>query len=211
MSKLVEFWVNSLTMWQVEKVALSHNTIRPLYIYCITPQSGEASNHSLLIRLIDPVNARRWRRSVWLFTLNKSISIRSIIATMMKAQAPIKSVYVHCSSVSTEPNAHVWKMKRFRKLLKKNQHSFEALTNKYDLETICNVAKELLDAGIFESNLKAETQWLAARPHLRRRISHSENASLTAEVVVAPVPEKMSSTRAGVAPCKHGLKAGDLG
>ncbi len=68
-------------------------------------------------------------------------------------------MYLHCSRVFTGPNARVRKTKKVRKLLEKNQHSFGALTNKYDLGTICNVAKELLDAGIFESNPKAETQF----------------------------------------------------
>ena len=78
---------------------------------------------------------------------------------MAKEQAPRKSVYLHCSSVFTGGNARVRKTKSVRKLLEKNKHSFGALTNEYDLGTICNVAKELLDAGVFESASKAQAQF----------------------------------------------------
>lgn len=68
-------------------------------------------------------------------------------------------MYLHCRNVFTGPNARVRKVKKVRKLLEKNQHSFATLADDYNLETICNVAKELLDAGIFNSTSKAETQF----------------------------------------------------
>lgn len=80
--------------------------------------------------------------------------------TIAQAQAPRISVYLHCSSIFTGANARVRKTKNVRKLLEKNKHSFRALTSEYNLGTICNVAKELLDAGIFESTSKAQTQFL---------------------------------------------------
>ena len=60
-----------------------------------------------------------------------------------QAQAPRRSVYLHCKGVFTGANARVRKTKSVRKVLEKNKHSFGALTNKYNLGTICNVAKEL--------------------------------------------------------------------
>ena len=78
---------------------------------------------------------------------------------MAKEQAPRKSVYLHCSSVFTGSNARVRKTKSVRKLVEKNKHSFGALTHEYDLGTICNVVKELLDAGVFESASKAQAQF----------------------------------------------------
>ncbi len=78
---------------------------------------------------------------------------------MKKAEAPRRSVYLHCSGVFTGANARVRKTKSIRKLLEKNKHSFGALTDEYDLGTICNVTKELLDAGIFESTSKAQAQF----------------------------------------------------
>lgn len=50
-------------------------------------------------------------------------------------------------------------MKKIRRLLEKNQHVFRPLTHRYDLKTICNAAKELLDAGVFDSQSKAEAQF----------------------------------------------------
>jgi hypothetical protein len=79
--------------------------------------------------------------------------------TKAQAQAPRRSVYLHCSSVFTGANARVRKTKNVRKLLEKNRQSFRALINEYNLGTICDVAKELLDAGIFESTSKAQTQF----------------------------------------------------
>jgi hypothetical protein len=85
--------------------------------------------------------------------------------TKAQAQAPRRSVYLHCSSIFTEANAHVRKTKNGRKLLKKNKHSFRALTSEYNLETICNVAKELLDAGIFESTSNTPTLYPLSLPY----------------------------------------------
>ncbi|KAL8749432.1 MAG: hypothetical protein Q9199_007687, partial [Rusavskia elegans] len=62
-------------------------------------------------------------------------------------------------TIFTGANAHIRKRKNVRKLLEKNKHSFGALTNEHDLGTICDVPKELLDAGIFESASKAQTQF----------------------------------------------------
>ncbi len=73
-----------------------------------------------------------------------------------KAQA----VYLHYSSIFTGANACVRKTKNVRKLLEKNKRSFKALISEYYLGTIRNVAKELLDVGIFESTSKAQTQFL---------------------------------------------------
>ena len=80
---------------------------------------------------------------------------------MTKAQAQVsrRSVYLRCRGLFTGANARVRKTKSVRKLLEKNKHSFGALTNKYNLGIICNVAKELLDAGIFESTSKAQAQF----------------------------------------------------
>ena len=79
--------------------------------------------------------------------------------TMTKAQAPRRSVYLHCRSIFTGANARVRKTRNVRNLLEKNKHSFGALADKYNLEIICNVAKDLLNAGIFESASKAQTQF----------------------------------------------------
>ncbi len=78
--------------------------------------------------------------------------------TKAQAQASRRSVYLRCRGLFTGANARVRKTKSVRKLLEKNKHAFGALTNKYNLGTICNVAKELLDAGIFESTSKAQAQ-----------------------------------------------------
>jgi len=78
---------------------------------------------------------------------------------MTKEQAPRRSVYLHCSSIFTGANVRVRKKKSVRKLLERNKHSFRALTNEYNLGTICNVATELLDAGVFESKSKAQAQF----------------------------------------------------
>ena len=78
---------------------------------------------------------------------------------MTKEQAPRRSVYLHCSNIFTGANVRVRKNKSVRKLLERNKHSFRTLTGEYDLGTICNVAKELLDAVVFESTSKAQGQF----------------------------------------------------
>ena len=70
-----------------------------------------------------------------------------------------KLVYQSCRSLFTRVNALVRKTKSIRKLLLQNKHNFGALISKCNLGTTCNVAKELLDAGIFESTSKAQTQF----------------------------------------------------
>ncbi|KAG8531624.1 uncharacterized protein KY384_003255 [Bacidia gigantensis] len=79
--------------------------------------------------------------------------------TKRQAQTQRKSVYLQCRKVFTGTNARVRKVKKVRKLLEKNQHLFATLADQYNFETICDVAKELLDAGIFDSTSKAETQF----------------------------------------------------
>ncbi|KAL9602649.1 MAG: hypothetical protein Q9179_002462, partial [Wetmoreana sp. 5 TL-2023] len=79
--------------------------------------------------------------------------------TITKAKAPRRPVYLYCRTTFTGANARIRKRNNVRKLLEKNKYSFEALTNEHDLGTICDVAKELLDAGIFESASKAQTQF----------------------------------------------------
>ena len=87
---------------------------------------------------------------------------------------------MHCRNIFTGPNARVRKVKKVRKLLEKNQHSFATLTNEYNLETICNVAKELLDAGIFNSNSEAEMHFPGLFPSPNRGWEESESSDFDA-------------------------------
>ena len=68
-------------------------------------------------------------------------------------------VYSHCRPIFAGVNARVRKGKGIRKLLEKNRCSLKALMGTYDLETICNVSKELLSSGVFESTSKAQGQF----------------------------------------------------
>ena len=68
-------------------------------------------------------------------------------------------MYSHCRPIFTGVNARVRKGKRIRKLLEKNQCSLKALMDMYDLGTICNVSKELLSSGVFESSSKAQRKF----------------------------------------------------
>ena len=101
--------------------------------------------------------------------------------TKRQARTQNESVYLHCRNIFTGPNARVRKAKKVRKLLEKNQHSFATLANEYKLETICTVAKELLDAGIFNSISKAEAHFpgLFRSPHRGWEESESSDFDAT--------------------------------
>ena len=113
---------------------------------------------------------------------------------MTKEQAPRRSVYLHCSSVFAGTNARVRKTKSVRKLLEKNKHSFGALTKEYNLGTICNVAKELLDAGIFESTSKAQAQFPELFPSSNGSGEESEPSDFEATKSEADALEAMPSS-----------------
>lgn len=78
---------------------------------------------------------------------------------MIKGQPTRRAVYKHCRGIFTGLNGRVRKTKSVQKLLEKNKHTLGALNSEYNIGAVCEVAKELLNAGIFESPLEAEAHF----------------------------------------------------
>ncbi|KAL8901596.1 MAG: hypothetical protein Q9207_005123 [Kuettlingeria erythrocarpa] len=68
-------------------------------------------------------------------------------------------VYLHCSSIFSRANARVRKAKKISQLLEKHKASIKILTKEFILQDIATVAKELLDAKIFESLPRAKLRY----------------------------------------------------
>ena len=81
-------------------------------------------------------------------------------------------------NVFTGVNACVRKVKKIRNLIEKNQHSFATLADEYNVETICNIAKELLDADWFESLQRRERSHDSSFLRARRKLLSHDNTVL---------------------------------
>jgi len=129
-------------------------------------------------------------------SLNEGLLDSTLPQTMIKRQActESKSVYLHCRNVFTGTNARVRKTKSIRKLLEKNKHAFGALIDEYNLATVCNVTKELLDAGIFESTSKAQAQFPELFQSSDGRCEESEPSDFEATKSEADASEAVLSS-----------------
>ena len=97
-------------------------------------------------------------------------------------------VYLHCRSIFTGTNAQVRREKVVLKLLEKHKGSIKILTHEFPLCTICTVAKELLEEGIFESKQRAKLHFpelfeVSKARAAEREASEAEAAKSEAEAL----------------------------
>lgn len=101
---------------------------------------------------------------------------------MAKQRSPDERlVYLHCSSIFSGGNAHVRRAKKIGQLLEKHKESIKILTKEFTLPAVATVAKQLLDARIFESLPRAKLRY----PELFQpsETQEAERAASEAEIV----------------------------
>jgi hypothetical protein len=78
---------------------------------------------------------------------------------MAKYPPDERLVYLSCRHIFRDANSLIRKPKLIKQLIEQNKSALEGLIREYNVDTICHVAKILLEGQIFESTLNAKIRF----------------------------------------------------
>jgi hypothetical protein len=78
---------------------------------------------------------------------------------MVKIPPDERLVYLACQHIFRGPNAQLRKQTKIKNLIQQNQLTIGGIIQEHDIDSVCQVAKGLLEEQIFESTLKAKMRF----------------------------------------------------
>ena len=105
----------------------------------------------------------------------------------------LQDIFLSCRSVFTGQNAQVRRPKKVRELLQQHESSIRPLMNRYPLDTVADIARNLLERRVFESNMWAKIEFpelyeASASRGAQRTASEIEAARSEAEALAEAEP-----------------------
>ncbi len=114
-------------------------------------------------------------------------------------------VYLHCRSIFSGADAQVRRQKKVRQLLARKNASISTLTHEFSLDAICIIAKELLEDGVFGSEMRARLRFpelfktseaqLAERQASEALAARSEAEAIVGIIALSENDEDMASMK----------------
>lgn len=85
-----------------------------------------------------------------------SVSLNSIKSKLTTVKPQRQAVYLCCQNLFRGDNGRVRNPRKIKRMLEKNHPAIASLRVRHTFGDICDVARQLLEEGLFESTIKAE-------------------------------------------------------